>query len=90
MGVGHTYLTPLLLRVDEREEASMGREDSGLALQGLAQRLEALERENERMRSENVELRHKYPRWKARLSPYSEAVSLIKMSWAQASWMNAR
>ena len=37
----------------------MGREVSGLALQGLAQRLEALERENERMRSENVELRHK-------------------------------
>ena len=55
MGVGHTYLTPLLLRVDEREEASMGREDSGLALQGL----EALERENQWMRSENAELRHK-------------------------------
>ena len=29
----------------------MGREDSGLALQGLAQRLEALERENAELRS---------------------------------------
>jgi hypothetical protein len=37
----------------------MGRKDSGLALQGLAQRLEALERENELMRSEYAELRHK-------------------------------
>lgn len=37
----------------------MGREDSGLTLQGLAWRLEALECENEWMRSENVEFRHK-------------------------------
>ena len=33
----------------------MGREDNGLALQ----RLEALERETQRMRPENAELRHK-------------------------------
>ena len=59
MGVGYTYLPPLLVWVDEREEASMGREDSWLTLQGLAQRLEALERENKRMRSENAEFRHK-------------------------------
>jgi hypothetical protein len=59
MRVGHSYLTPLLLRVDESEGASISRVDSGLALQGLGQRLEALERENERMRSENAELRHK-------------------------------
>ena len=63
MGVGHTYLTPLLLRVDEREEASMGREDSGLALQGLAQRLETLGWEDD-------EFGIRQPRWKARLSPY--------------------
>jgi hypothetical protein len=35
----------------------MGVQESGLTLQGLAQRLEALERENGRMRSENAELR---------------------------------
>lgn len=37
----------------------MGAEENGLSLRALAQRLEALERENERMRSENAELRHK-------------------------------
>lgn len=37
----------------------MGAEDNGLTLQGLAHRLEALERENELMRSENAELRSK-------------------------------
>jgi hypothetical protein len=37
---------------------SMG-EESGLSLRELAQRLEALERENEQMRSENAELRDK-------------------------------
>jgi hypothetical protein len=31
---------------------------TGLTLEGIAQRLEALERQNERMRSENAELRH--------------------------------
>jgi hypothetical protein len=36
MGVGYTYLPPLLLQVDEREEATMGREESGLTLQGLS------------------------------------------------------
>jgi hypothetical protein len=35
----------------------MGGKDDALTLQGLAQRLEALERENERMHSENAELR---------------------------------
>jgi hypothetical protein len=59
MGVGYAYVPPLLLQVVEREEATMGREDSRLPLQGLAQRLEALERENKRMRSENAALRHK-------------------------------
>jgi hypothetical protein len=34
-------------------------EDNGLTLEGLAQRLEALERENERISSENAQLRHK-------------------------------
>ena len=37
----------------------MGAQVSGLTLQGLAHRLEALERENEQMRSENAELGHK-------------------------------
>ena len=37
----------------------MDREDSRLTLQGLAQRLDALERENERMYSKNADLRHK-------------------------------
>jgi hypothetical protein len=36
----------------------MDGKDDGLTLGGLAQRLETLERENERMRSENTELRH--------------------------------
>ena len=36
----------------------MDAEDNGLTLEGLAKRLEAIERENERMRSENAELRH--------------------------------
>ncbi len=35
----------------------MGAESDGLTLEGLAERLETLERENERMRSENAELR---------------------------------
>jgi hypothetical protein len=35
----------------------MGAEDNGLTLEGLAPRLEALERENERTRSENDVLR---------------------------------
>jgi hypothetical protein len=52
MGVGDTCLPPLLIRVDERKEASRGKVDSRLTLQGLAQRLEALEREN-------AELQHK-------------------------------
>jgi hypothetical protein len=51
MGVGHTYLPPLLLRVDEREEASMGREDSRLTLQGWLRGWETLERENAELRS---------------------------------------
>jgi hypothetical protein len=43
-----------------RESESMGTEDDNrLTLEGIAQRLEALERENGRMRSENTELRHK-------------------------------
>jgi hypothetical protein len=51
MGVGHTDLPPLLLRVDEREEASMGREDSRLTLQGWLRGWETLERENAELRS---------------------------------------
>jgi hypothetical protein len=51
MGVGHTYLPPLLLRVDEREEASMGREDGRLTLQGWLRGWETLERENAELRS---------------------------------------
>jgi hypothetical protein len=51
MGVGHTYLPPLLLRVDEREEASIGREDSRLTLQGWLRGWETLERENAELRS---------------------------------------
>ena len=51
MGVGHTYLPPLLLRVDESEEASMGREDSRLTLQGWLRGWETLERENAELRS---------------------------------------
>ena len=71
----------------------MGREDSGLALQGLAQRLEALEREKEEMekllwRPRRGTTSRYCPR--AALSPYPETVILKKMSWAQASWMNAR
>jgi hypothetical protein len=53
-----------------REEASMGREDSGPTLQGLALRLEAPERENERMSSENAELLNKVAKLEGRLSPY--------------------
>jgi hypothetical protein len=37
----------------------MDAKDDGLTLGGLAQRLETLEHENERMRSENADLRHK-------------------------------
>jgi hypothetical protein len=70
MGVGYTYLPPLQLRVDAREVASMGREDSGLTLQGLAQRLEALERGNKRMHSENAELRHKVATLEGSVSLY--------------------
>jgi hypothetical protein len=52
MGVGDTYLPPLLFRVDETEEASMGREDGTLTLQGLARRLGgALKRDNAELRS---------------------------------------
>jgi hypothetical protein len=51
MGVGHTYLPPLLLQVDESEEASMGREDSRLTLQGWLRGWETLERENAELRS---------------------------------------
>jgi cell division protein FtsB len=39
----------------------MGEQDNGPTLQGLAQQSQALERENERMRSENAELRRKVP-----------------------------
>src|SRR5829696_3108580 len=45
--------------LESREKESMGGEDNGLTLQGLAHRLEAVERENERMRSENDALRSK-------------------------------
>jgi hypothetical protein len=51
--VGYNYLPPLLLQVDEREEASMGRrEDSELTLRERAKRLEgAGTRENAELRS---------------------------------------
>ena len=39
-------------------------------MQGLAQRLEALERENKRKRSENAELRHKVATLEGSVSPY--------------------
>jgi hypothetical protein len=51
MEVGGTYLPPLLLRVDERKEASLGRVDSRLTLQGWLRGWEALERENAELRS---------------------------------------
>jgi hypothetical protein len=53
-----------------REEASMGREDSGPTLQGLALRLEVPERENERLSSENAELRSQVAKLEGRLSSY--------------------
>jgi hypothetical protein len=43
----------------KRKRASRGEQHNGLTFQGLAQQLQALERENERMRSENAELQHK-------------------------------
>ena len=48
---------PVLRPLENRKKVGRGTEDNGLSLEGLAQRLEALERENERISSDNAELR---------------------------------
>jgi hypothetical protein len=56
----------------------MGEGREGLSLQGLAERLEALERENERMRKENAELRGEIATLKGRGGAIEEPARIQK------------